>query len=1088
MSEVIVLLSDDHKKLCAVKKLYPNATVKSFVDGPSRISLFDTEDNEQGIFTQCLSSVKYCSYMQPSKVIYDPDDDRVFFKMLYEVYLKRELAAQGKKGDKHTSYLHPLKETNKKEYGEDLRNINTIQAETILGYIATRIISKCDLVTLVHRRKGCDTLNDLVIIASLIDKCNVTQLIPFAKQMMVTYLYHQTSKKLRWFLSKKPYDRIKDVDITQLKKDTEKIGAMFQDISTFHKNKMVKQSGGAYEKKYTANILESLENLNKLISTLPESMLKDVPLFLDNDQVEFLKNQDYPSKLQLYDDLVNIITPPPKSTALASQPTSPSVVTPEIIPDVKPKLPLASNIQTILVFDENLQNHKELKQYFPNGKFKSLKCLQSQFKTIFPDALFLPNPSQLDDLEKFLIRYYTPSSLYTVENSVLKDISDMRDTLTPSDEFMESFYQLAHMYFKEKHPTSTTNGFDDKIKVTLNTALKAINEQDENLVTIMSAYDGNNLLTQHSLITSLTNNLAKMPHPLDALDKVMSYLDIPNKQTVFDKVHDNLSNLQPAKSGKFMSTMNKSGGARFQELDALSDKIASQVDDLQQLDRIHKVKHKLYEALNQKLQEYKKTIAQPSKPLLPPPIQEPRPLQVPEYPKPKASPPPTREQQVAAVRNFRDKLNVVQDNFFKDAPTASQNFKLSAPNVNAVPPRSTTSVLASAIQVQRGGKTIPFMKKLAIAQGIVDTYTAFAESVLAQQPQLIGNIEKSLKNSVDTIAYYKSEADKERHSSEANIALLKQYHIQALKAVYLGGSSIEKRASYMFETIRNHHLKVQRKEIQYLLELIMTGASELNETKGDPDQIAEARQQLTTLTRTYETVANKLRDNTNTYFSQLETIVVKDLIGDILMQAQAVGQPDTQGKKIMETTEDMQALSQRITSMREKILSFYKLNYSMAELLFDQHFIILYIIKGLRILFNYISLFLATRVFTPIYEQAVYDNKANPPALTKYLLIFLGFDLAFNAFLVVALTLLWFIFKTAENTFPVDKFLFTKYGYDYAISMVIIIILSWLISRIITEKKYFKYKYEGTRAIRAFEKMVFNVGVIINLLPFFWLV
>jgi hypothetical protein len=158
------------------------------------------------------------------------------------------------------------------------------------------------------------------------------------------------------------------------------------------------------------------------------------------------------------------------------------------------------------------------------------------------------------------------------------------------------------------------------------------------------------------------------------------------------------------------------------------------------------------------------------------------------------------------------------------------------------------------------------------------------------------------------------------------------------------------------------------------------------------------------------------------------------------------------------------------------------------DLLFDTQFLILYVIKAIRIGFTYLALFLTTKVFTPIYEEAVYDKKENPPALIKYLLIYIGFDLAFNVFIFVVLFLLKFLFKTDDNTFAIDSYLFMKYGLDYFISMLYVFLISVLVAEVIMSKKYFKYKYEGLRAIRAYQDIVFYTAIFIFIFPYFWMI
>ena len=155
------------------------------------------------------------------------------------------------------------------------------------------------------------------------------------------------------------------------------------------------------------------------------------------------------------------------------------------------------------------------------------------------------------------------------------------------------------------------------------------------------------------------------------------------------------------------------------------------------------------------------------------------------------------------------------------------------------------------------------------------------------------------------------------------------------------------------------------------------------------------------------------------------------------------------------------------------------------DLILDSQFMLLYVLKIIRILFTYIALFMATKLYSPLYENAVYDSKANPPSLLKYLLFFVAFDVSLNAFLVVVLWLMKFLFDSEGNSFIVDKYLFNKFISEYIITMVIVLIIAYLLGRIITNKRYFKFKYEGLRAVRAYESMVFNVAIVIYLIPFF---
>jgi len=292
------------------------------------------------------------------------------------------------------------------------------------------------------------------------------------------------------------------------------------------------------------------------------------------------------------------------------------------------------------------------------------------------------------------------------------------------------------------------------------------------------------------------------------------------------------------------------------------------------------------------------------------------------------------------------------------------------------------------------------------------------------------------------------------------------------------------RAEKCFDDLKNFHIKTHRKDSQNILSYLKDEFIRAENIKdfNEKQRVLSKPEEIRKVLDKYMT---SLKQSTDNFFAAL--IKKLDEI-EVYMQVNVGSMEYSDENYEKGISQEITKKREKINLIRNKILSIYKLNYSIMDILFDQQFMILYVIKGLRILFMYVALFLATRIFIPMYEVAVYDNKTTPPPLWKYLLIFLGFDVAFNSFLVVALFLLMYIFSSPENTFPINRYLFIKYLTDYVMSMGLILVISYVISGVIVDKKYFKYKYEGARAIRAFEGLVFKVGIIITLLPFFWVI
>jgi hypothetical protein len=236
----------------------------------------------------------------------------------------------------------------------------------------------------------------------------------------------------------------------------------------------------------------------------------------------------------------------------------------------------------------------------------------------------------------------------------------------------------------------------------------------------------------------------------------------------------------------------------------------------------------------------------------------------------------------------------------------------------------------------------------------------------------------------------------------------------------------------------------------------------------------------------YEQLVGRF-EGVNEAFSQINDTLYRNLSNALSKYASPSMTDNLDPELKVKIVKQIDETDEMINKYRIKIKSFYKLNYSMADLVLDTQFVVLYLIKAVRIAFTYIALFLTTKVFSPIYEEKVYDKKENPPSLAMFLMIYVGFDLAFNVFIMVVLFLLKFLFKTDDNAFPIDKYLFYKYMTDYVISMLFVFIIAVLVAGIIQSKKYFKYKYEGLRAVRAFQDVVFYVASVIFIFPYFWI-
>ena len=133
----------------------------------------------------------------------------------------------------------------------------------------------------------------------------------------------------------------------------------------------------------------------------------------------------------------------------------------------------------------------------------------------------------------------------------------------------------------------------------------------------------------------------------------------------------------------------------------------------------------------------------------------------------------------------------------------------------------------------------------------------------------------------------------------------------------------------------------------------------------------------------------------------------------------------------------------------------------------------------IRIVILYISTYISSNIMNQIYSERVLINGSEPQPLYYQILIFLGIDLMLNAFLYA------FIFGLSKSGVGNGDFIINSYRFQYTISLFIISVLSYLVSTIMYNKKYFLYKDDGLRAIRALQLIMFRSGTFLTLLPIF---
>ena len=395
--------------------------------------------------------------------------------------------------------------------------------------------------------------------------------------------------------------------------------------------------------------------------------------------------------------------------------------------------------------------------------------------------------------------------------------------------------------------------------------------------------------------------------------------------------------------------------------------------------------------------------------------------------------------------------------------------------------------MPSFLQTSGGGSKLPNMSsnnKQALE--IIQELDAFATRIKRKQEKWLDELK--VMNSQGQVSLNSQIQNKVKMLSSDGILEIerKKISIQLLSLFKKFLSACDNKATVSYAYFKDFFVTDKRREIRTLLNYIEAFAFINSQSfiasiteKQDVQNLAELQKVYKNVVDSYNIIVSQLHANNKNFFSSLSSLI-EDVIKDNYM----ISMRDKERGQIMSK---MRGVIDTIEGYPDKIKYFYTLSYPVTDM-FDAQFIILYIIKALRIISFQFSMNMATNIFLQKYESVVYDQKQVPPTLISYMFMFLAFDLFFNTFMLVSLGLCGFLFKTDNNAFPIDKYFFTKFGFDYVISTTVILLIGMLVGRIVRDKKYFRYKTEGERGIRAFEEIMKSIASIITALPLFLVV
>lgn len=147
---------------------------------------------------------------------------------------------------------------------------------------------------------------------------------------------------------------------------------------------------------------------------------------------------------------------------------------------------------------------------------------------------------------------------------------------------------------------------------------------------------------------------------------------------------------------------------------------------------------------------------------------------------------------------------------------------------------------------------------------------------------------------------------------------------------------------------------------------------------------------------------------------------------------------------------------------------------------------LLFLLKFIKIGLSYAALLIAKNITSQIYSEKVYVKQQSPPNLSNMLLLFLGIEVVFT---VITLGLIGVLIGQAMGGFGPETngalgklaVMFSQYYICYLISMAV---HGFVLANTMTNKKYFLYKDDGLRAIRALSDVLLQYSIANGLVPF----
>lgn len=145
------------------------------------------------------------------------------------------------------------------------------------------------------------------------------------------------------------------------------------------------------------------------------------------------------------------------------------------------------------------------------------------------------------------------------------------------------------------------------------------------------------------------------------------------------------------------------------------------------------------------------------------------------------------------------------------------------------------------------------------------------------------------------------------------------------------------------------------------------------------------------------------------------------------------------------------------------------------------------VMKVIKLALSYAAITIATNYTSQIYTEKVYVRQENPPKLVNMLFLFLGIELLMSVITITCIGLMIsFIMGKDDQSGGSIKIedVAIQFAQDYVLYLISMAVQGSIVAQIMYSKKYFLYKDDGLRAIRAFSEILTQMSMFNGLIPF----